>query len=536
MNSVDKPLDGIDGLKQNWKSDIVSGFIVFLIALPLCIGIALASGAPPMAGLFAGIVGGILASLLGGSYLTINGPAAGMIAVVISSITVLGNGDNQLGFELTLAAVCIAGGIQILLGILKAGNLSLYFPGSVIHGMMAAIGIIIISKQAHTLLGVSPESKTIIGLLTEIPQSISKFNPHITFIGIISLLILIILPLINNKIIKKIPPPLIVVLLGVALAYLLNFQNSHNYFFLEKEYTVGPKSLVTLPDSIIDGINKPNFSKVLSFNFILMTITITLIASIEALLTSKAIDKLDPYKRITNMDKELIAKGASNMLLGFIGGLPIIAEVVRSSANVNNGAKTRWSNFFHGIFLLIFVALFPKLLHYIPLTCLSAILILVGLKLASPSEFKHTYEKGKDQIIVFLVTIIITLAEDLLLGVLAGIIVKIIILLYYGLPFNRIFKAKYEINSKNKSHTFTIYDTLVFTNYLSIKRALYSLPIGESVKIVLKDVKVIGHTTMEYLDDFINYYQDTNGTVSIEGLDDLVPVSSHPLSTRKINK
>lgn len=534
MDNKNIPLDGIAGLKENWRNDIISGFIIFLIALPLCIGIALASGAPPMAGLFAGIVGGIVASLLGGSYVTINGPAAGLIAVVVNSINVLGGGDAKLGFELTLAAIVLAGLLQIIFGLLKAGNLNVYFPGSVIHGMMAAIGIIIISKQVHVLLGVAPQSKSVLGLLAEIPASVMKLNPEISLIGVVGIIILIILPMIKAGWVKKIPGPLVVVLVGMCIGLYFDLEDQHTFTFLQQTYEVGPKMLVNLPAHITDGFATPNFSKVFTLDFILMMITIMLVASIESLLTATAIDKLDPFKRSSNMDKELISKGAANFLLGMIGGLPIIAEVVRSSANVNNGAKTRWSNFFHGVFLLIFIVLFPGVLHEIPLTALAAILIMVGFKLASPMEFKHTYEKGIDQLIIFLTTIIITIAEDLLVGVIAGIIVNILLLVIQGLPLKNIFTTDFSSQSNGKEHTVIIRKALVFTNYLSIKRVLYSLPLGERVKIVLQDVVIIGHTSMTYLDDFVFFYEGKGGKVTIEGLDILTPVSSHPQATRKL--
>lgn len=534
MENRNVPKDGIAGLKENWKSDILSGFTIFLIALPLCIGIAIASGAPPMAGLFAGIVGGMVASFLGGSYVNINGPAAGLIAVIVNSINVLGGGDAKLGFELTLAAIAIAGVFQVILGLLKAGNLTVYFPGSVIHGMMAAIGIIIIVKQFNVFLGVTPTAKSILGLIIEIPHSFTKLNPEIAFIGVVGILILILLPMIKVNWVKKIPGPLLVVIVAVGIGMVFDLEDKHTFTFLQESYEVGPNNLVNLPAHISDGFTSPNFSQVFTFNFFLMMITIMLVGSIESLLTSAAVDKIDPYKRTSNMDRELISKGAGNFLLGMIGGIPIIAEVVRSSANVNNGAKTKWSNFFHGLFLLVFISLFPELLHRIPLSALAAILIMVGFKLASPKAFIHSYEKGVDQLLVFVTTIVLTLVEDLLIGVAAGIFVEILIMLYHGVSFKNIFKADFTVESKDNTHFVTIRRNLVFSNYLSIKTALYSLPIGGTVTIALVDVEVVGHAALEYLADFILYYEDRGGKVIVEGLDKLTPLSGHPQATRKL--
>lgn len=393
MKNEDKPKDWLPGLKENWRSDIVSGFIVFLIALPLCLGISLASGAPPMAGIFSGIVGGVIASLLSGSHLTINGPAAGLIAVVLNSIMVLGGGDAKLGFELTLAAIVIAGAIQVVLGLIKAGNLTVYFPISVVHGMMAAIGIIIISKQFYVALGITPKAKTIGGLLLEIPFSFSFVNPEVAIIGISAIVILAILAKIKSPLVKKLPAPLVAVLVGIALGVVFDLADEHSYTLLDQTYKIGPEKLVNLPEHISDGITFPDFSRWKDGIFWVMVITIALIASIESLLTATAVDNTDPYRRQSNMDRELVAKGAGNFLLGWIGGLPIIAEVVRSSANMDNGAKTRWSNFFHGLFLLFFILLLPGLIHRIPLASLAGILIMVGIRLASPHVFKETYEK-----------------------------------------------------------------------------------------------------------------------------------------------
>lgn len=518
MDKKKIPLDGIAGLRENWRNDIVSGFTIFLIALPLCIGIAIASGAPPMSGLFSGIIGGIIGSLLGGSYVTINGPAAGLIAVIISSINVLGGGDAKLGFELTLAAIVIAGLLQIILGLLKAGNLNVYFPASVIHGMMAAIGIIIISKQVHILLGVSPKSKSIIGLVAEIPNSILNLNPEISIIGVVGIVVLIVLPLINVSWVKKIPAPLAVVLIGMGIGFYFNLEDQHTFTFLKKYYDIGPQSLVNLPAHIADGFASPNFSKILTLDFILMVITIMIVGSVESLLTATAIDKIDPYRRTSNMNKELISKGVANFLLGMIGGIPIIAEVVRSSANVNDGAKTRWSNFFHGVFLLVFIVLFPALIHEIPLAALAAILVMTGLKLASPIEFYHIYKKGLDRLFIFLVTIIFTLWEDLLVGVAIGIVLQIIVLLFKGLPFGSIFKADFTIESKDKRHTIIVRKALVFSNYLSFKMAMFRLPLGEEVYIQFMDEPLIGLSVVEYLADFTLHYQESGGKVMVEGM------------------
>jgi MFS superfamily sulfate permease-like transporter len=533
MSQENIPLDGIPGLKQNWKSDFISGFIIFLIALPLCLGISLASGAPPMAGLFSGIVGGLIVSLFSGSYVTINGPAAGLIAVVLHSITTLGGGDNRLGFEYTLAVIVIAGAIQVVLGLLKAGNLTVFFPIAVVHGMMAAIGIIIISKQFYFALGITPVAKTISGLILEMPFSLGKVNPEIAVIGISSILVIVILGKVKNAFVKKLPAPLMAVLVGVVLAYIFDVKDQHTSTFMEKSFEIGPKFLVNLPDRISDSIIQPNFGLIGTGMFWMMVVTIGLIASIESLLTASAIDKVDPYNRHSDMNRELVAKGIGNFVLGWIGGLPIIAEVVRSSANLNNGAKTRWSNFFHGFFLLVFVLLLPNLIHMIPLAALAGILIMVGVRLASPSEFYHTYKKGWDQILVFLITIFFTVFEDLLVGVGAGIIAKLIIQLSLGVPLKNLFISDIKQNETPDGYEFVIKRALIFSNLLSLKRQLGQIPKGKKVKISATEIEFIGYSAFDFLADFKRDYEKTGGTVTISGHENLHPLANDPNSSRR---
>ncbi|TGN17307.1 SulP family inorganic anion transporter [Leptospira idonii] len=533
MSGEKVPKDGLAGLRENWKSDLASGFVIFLIALPLCLGISLASGAPPMAGLFSGIMGGLVVSLFSGSYVTINGPAAGLIAVVLHSITTLGAGDARLGFEYTLAVIVIAGAIQVVLGLVRAGNLTVFFPISVIHGMMSAIGIIIIAKQFYIALGINPESKTIGGLILEIPFSLDKINPEVATIGISAILVLVLLSFSKNAFLKKLPAPLVAVVIGVVLGIYFDLEDEHSYTLLDHTYKIGPASLVTLPAHITDGIITPNFSLAGTGIFWVMVVTIALIGSIESLLTASAIDKVDPYRRQSNMNQELVAKGFGNFILGWIGGLPIIAEVVRSSANISNGAKTRWSNFFHGFLLLIFIVLLPGLIHKIPLASLAGVLIMVGVRLTSPKEFIHAYQKGWDQIVVFLVTIFFTIFEDLLVGVAAGILTKLIIQLAFGVPFKNLFFSHVEMKEEGNQITLRIKKALIFSNLLSVKRVLLKLPLGKSIRISCEDIKFVGYSALDFLNDFKNDYERDGGEVVISGVADLVPISNHPQASRR---
>lgn len=308
------PKTGFPGLVENWRSDMVSGFLVFLIALPLCLGIAMASGFPPMAGIITAVIGGVVVSRLSGSYVTINGPAAGLIVVILSAVQSLGQGDAMAGYRYTLAAIVVASVFQILMGLLKAGKLNAYFPASVVHGMLAAIGIIIMAKQIHTMLGVKPEAKEILETIAEVPHSFVEMNPEIACIGFTGLAILIAWSLVKNRYLKMIPAPLVVVAVGMALERYFDLDHEHVYGFLtdaqflpHHEYTIGPKFLVTIPENVAEGFYFPDFGKIATPEFWAAVLSICLVGSLESLLSATAVDKLDPYKRYSNLNRDLTA-------------------------------------------------------------------------------------------------------------------------------------------------------------------------------------------------------------------------------------
>ncbi len=306
MNALSRslPKTGLPGLAENWRSDLISGFLVFLIALPLCLGIAMASGFPPMAGIISAVIGGVVVSRLSGSYVTINGPAAGLIVVILSAVQALGQGDATAGYHYTLAAIVVASVLQILMGLFKAGKLNAYFPASVVHGMLAAIGIIIMAKQIHVMLGVKPQAKEILETIAEVPHSFVELNPEVAFIGLVGLAILIVWSFLKNRYLKMIPAPLIVVGVGMALERYFDLDHEHVYMFLHDnpmlphhEYTVGPKFLVAIPENVMESFYFPDFGKIATTEFWGAVISICLVGSLESLLSATAVDKLDPYKR-----------------------------------------------------------------------------------------------------------------------------------------------------------------------------------------------------------------------------------------------
>ncbi len=533
------PQAGLSGLKTNWKADLLSGFLVFLIALPLCLGISMASGFPPVAGIFTAIIGGILVSFFGGSQLTIKGPAAGLIVIALGAVEELGRGNAMQGYQLALAVVVAAGVLQIIFGLLKSGILSDFFPSAAVHGMLAAIGIIIAAKQLHTLVGVKPVGKETIDLLLELPASFRQLNPEIAIIGTISLLILFLFPLVKNKYVKMVPAPLLVILVSIPLGMYFDLEHEHKYLFLDHHtYSIGPRFLVTLPDNLLSAITFPDFSQLFTGTSLKYVAMFALVGSLESLLSSKAIDTLDPWKRKSNMNRDLIGVGVGNTLAGFIGGLPMISEIVRSSANINNGGRTWWSNVFHGLFLLIFVAFFPMLIHHIPLTALAAMLIFTGYRLASPKAFYQTYKIGKEQLLIFVITIVTTLATDLLVGIGVGILAKLLMHFVNGLPARYMFKPLFTVTHVEETDEYTVdvFHSAVFSNFIKLKKSLDSLPRQRHLIIDFSSANLIDHTVMENLHHYQHDYEHEGGKFSIVGLEKHRKLSNHHLAVHKSHR
>lgn len=523
-NILQSPKDGFAGLKENFKTDAISGFIVFLLALPLSLGIAKASEFPPVTGLLTAIIGGIVVTLFMGSHLTIKGPAAGLIVIVASAVADFGGGET--GWHIACGIMVVAGLVQIVFGFLKLGRLVDFFPLSTIHGMLAAIGLIIILKQIPVLLDINPaltKGKSPIDLILELPYYFKNLDAKATLIGVISLWIMMTWHKNSLAFLRMIPAPLVVLLIAIPAELMLDFQHTEPAYALVH---IGNLFDYVKYNASFDGLSQIGL-------FLKYVIMFALVGSLESLLTVKAVDILDPYKRKSNNDKDLIAVGIGNTIAAFLGGLPMISEVARSSANVKNGAKTRWANFFHGFFILFFILLALPLIEMIPNTALAAMLISVGLKLAHPKEIMHMYHIGKDQAAVFLITVVVTLLEDLLLGIGAGVLLKIIIHLYNGAPLSSIFKAPSSISFTENEYVVTIEKSALFTNFLGIKSRLKAIPSGKIVTIDLNQTKLIDHSVMESLDEFKLDYEANGGIVHIIGLDNHKALSKHTHSTRR---
>jgi MFS superfamily sulfate permease-like transporter len=455
--------------------------------------------------------------------------------IVLGAVEELGDGTDPLsGYRRALAVGVVAGFIQIALAVARAGALSDSFPPTVVHGMLAAIGVIIVSKQSHVVLGVKPAAKEPLELLAELPASVAKLNPEIFVIGLVSLAILFGLPKVPLKWVKRVPAPMVVTVVAIGLERLFTLDQEHTYLWNGHAYSVGPAQyLVQLPGRLLDAVTLPDFSQVLSGTSLKYVAMFTLVGSIESLLSAKAIDQLDPQHRQQDLSRDLLATGIANVLAAFIGGLPMISEIVRSSANITNGAKSRLSNLFHGGFLLLFVALFPGLLSEIPLAALGAMLIYTGLRLASPREFVRTFRIGADQLAVFVTTLIITLATDLLLGVAAGVVLEIALQLKRGAPVSGLFRSHLDSEHDGEARVIRVSRAVMFTNYISLKRKIHALA-GDAPDVVvdLADASPVDHTALEKLHHLSQEWERAGRKLEIRGLDTHEQASPHELASR----
>ncbi len=528
MSTNNIPLTGFKGLKENWRNDLSAAVSVSLVALPLALGIAVASEVSPMAGVLSAIIGGVVTTFFRGGHLAINGPAAGLIAVILGGLVALDGNINYV-----LAAIVVSGAIQTILGFLKMGRFAKLLPSSVLHGILAAIGVIIFAKQAHFALGTKSNADTTIGTLLDIFYKLPEANPFVVLVALVGILTLIFYKKIKNKFITMIPAPMWVLLLAIPLVFFFDFFSEHSISFLGTPYEVGPQLLIDIPSNPLDSIMHPDFGMVGTGAFWLTVLSITMIASVETLASARAVDKLDPYKRTTNLNKDLIGVGMSTMVSGALGGLPIITVIVRSTVNVNSNAKTKWSNLYHGIFLILFVLILAPILRSVPLAALAAILVHTGFKLASPKVFKHAYDQGVEQLLFLSSTLIITLFTDLLYGIVGGILVTLILhILLAKVGFFKFFKMIYKSGSKVYHLDNGIYDVKLkgvsnFLYALKLDKLLSDIPTGSVVHIDMSQTRLVDLSIMENLIEFKRIHDNKGGEVKLIGLDNHVASTSH---------
>lgn len=487
---------------QYLKNDLPASLVVFFVAIPLCLGIALASGAPLFSGLIAGIVGGIVVGALSGSSIGVSGPAAGLAAIVLSAIATLGS------FESFLVAVVLGGVIQLIFGLLKAGVIGYYFPSSVIKGMLTGIGIIIILKQIPHFFGYDSDPEGDFGFnqvdgsntLSGIIDAFNNISIGSTIIGIIAISILILWTTVlskKGKFFQLVQGPLVAVVIGIVY-YFATASNS--------KFGISPEHLVSVPvpdsiDSFFGQFSFPDFSQITNPEIWIIAFTIALVASLETLLCVEATDKLDPDKNVTPTNRELLAQGAGNIVSGLIGGLPITQVIVRSSANIQSGGKTKMAAIIHGFLLLISVVLIPALLNKIPLSVLAAILFVVGYKLAKPALFKKMFDLGWNQFIPFIVTILGIVFIDLLYGIGLGLAVGVVVILIKSYQNSHFLHIEGESVDDGKIKM-TLAEEVTFFNKGAILKELDSLSENSYLELDVRKTRYLDNDIIEILEDF----------------------------------
>ncbi len=501
---------------QHLGNDIPAGIVVFLVALPLCLGIAMASGAPLFAGVVTGIVGGVVVAWLSDSQLSVSGPAAGLTVIVLHAIQKLGN------YEAFLLAVMVAGGIQLLLGFLRAGIIGAYFPSAVIKGMLAAIGLILIMKQIPHVVGfdadfegdeayMPADAETTVD---EIFKSFGAFSLGPVIVSAVSIAVLLAWEsafIKRNRILSLIPGPLIAVLWGVGF----------NVFTQDSaSLSIHPEHLVSLP--AIQGVagffqqfTLPDFSQYANPEIYSIAVTMAIVASLETLLSLEATDKLDPLKRVASTNQELKAQGIGNLISGMLGGLPMTAVIVRSSASINAGGKTKMAGFTHGVLLLLSVMFLSQYLNLIPLACLASILLLTGYKLAKPKLFKEMYSKGMNQLAPFVITVTAILVSDLLKGMAIGIVCG----LFFVLKAN--YHAAITLTQDGNNYLLRLHKDVSFLNKALLRRYLNQVEANGHLLIDGSKAQFIDQDILETLQDFLNAAQDSNITVELKKVGNL---------------
>jgi len=515
--------------------NIFAGFVVSLIALPLGLGLAIASEAPPLAGIIAAVAGGVVVSLFGGSHVTIAGPGNGLVIVLLAAISTLGGGDLYQGYLYTLAAIIFSGLLLFVFGVLRMGAMSEFFPATALQGMLAAIGVGILAKQFHLMLGIQSVKGSTLEQLLAIPDSFLTFlavHPFAGVLGLASLVFLFLYSRIRNPYFHLIPAPMWVVVVSIGIGY-------YYQLVLNQPPPIGEELLIRLPEKLVANIPRPMFDRVLDWDFIGAVFSITLVAVIESLLSIKAVDKLDPKKRRSNVNKDLRALGLASVVSGFLGGLNVVTVIARSSVNANNGGTNRSANFFHAAFLVLFLLLLGKQIQMIPLTSLAAILVFTGYKLATPENLLRIYKIGPEQALIFLVTLTTTLLTSLISGIAVGVLFTFLTHLVLSkniLMFSlNLFKPNVlmYLEEQTGNYYVSVKNFCSFLNFYRLKNKLDQIPESEHAVVDFSLCDFVDHTVMEGLHDYQRSFDRKGGDFEIIGLDIHASETEHPFSVRK---
>ncbi len=550
---AEKPQNGIAGLKH-WRSDMLAGLMVSLVSLPFSLGIAISSGAPPVAGLISAIIAGLIYPFLGGSFVTISGPAAGLAPVLFVAMAALGGaGEPYTGYPRLLAVICMAGCVQIVLSRLKVARYSAWFSPTVVEAMLASIGLLIIAKELPDLIGNRFEAHEFWPILAELPSQIMQMNPSVFIVGCLCLAITIALSVARNRWTKIIPPPLTVVLIGLGLGMVFGIDGKH---------------LIEIPDKLKDGMKLPDFHSLFANHTLWWTaftavLTLTLIDGVESLATIAGIDKIDPYKRKSSPDRTLLAMGISNILSSVAGGLTIIPGGVKSTTCIVTGGKTLWANFYNAIFLLLYLFLGRGFINMIPRAALAAIVVFIGYKLCQPKVWRHVAHVGSEQLLVFCSTVLVTVSTDLLLGIISGMVLEFVLNVSFAWPtvrvpgvalatpapsrmgngalglvsrFTDLFRNPVS-NRELVNDQYHLYFSrpLVSFNLLHLNRELTRIPQQATVVYfhVGDQVTLIDHTSSSNLMGFArDYEQNGKGQIHFTGLEEMLMLSKDETCVR----
>jgi len=533
-------MNKVSGWFSSLPANMFSGFVVSLIALPLGLGLAIASGMPPISGIIAAVVGGAVVAIMGGSHLTITGPGNGLVVVLLGAVYTLGNGDLTQGYLFTLAAIICSGGLLLLFGFLRLGGLSEFFPASAIQGMLAAIGLTILIKQLFVMVGDMGAQGDFFSLASQVPDAITApFGSHKdtrlagALVGWISLAIMVGYSRIRARVFHLIPAPMWVVLFAVGLSY-------YYELFSVSPYPIASELMIQIPENLFGALPRPDFSLFDAAPFWGVVFSITLIASIESLLSIKAVDKLDPEKRRSNTNRDLKALGLATIISGFLGGMNVVTVIARSSVNVNNNATNRSSNFFHALFLFLAVLVFQDQIRRIPLPALAAILVYTGYKLASPDTLKKVYTVGREQLIIFLVTLLTTLFTNLITGIFVGVLITFlthIIINRSLLGFVRNVSKPNVLmfmEPDDKGYYISVAHFCSFLNFYKLKAKLDMVPQNKKLIVDFSLCGFVDHSVMESLSNYQSLFERKAGSFELVGLDIHQADSGHPFAIRKL--